>query len=102
MGAGEVLCVEVGPDEDVEWVWSHDRQRGSLITGYRIVARRITQLLTGFGRWVEHRSAFQPFAPAIIRAGAMSTQREGYHWAVAIVSGVAIVAYIVLLFARLQ
>lgn len=39
MSGGEVLCVEVGPDEDVEWVWSHDRERGSTVTGYRIVSR---------------------------------------------------------------
>ena len=40
MGGGEVLSVEVGPDEDVEWVWSHDGQRGSVVTGYRIVPRK--------------------------------------------------------------
>ena len=39
MNAGEVLSVEIGPDEDVEWVWSHDRERGSAVTGYRIVSR---------------------------------------------------------------
>ena len=36
---GDVLSVEVGPDEDVEWVWSHDRENGSRVTGYRIVTR---------------------------------------------------------------
>lgn len=36
---GEVLSVDVGPDEDVEWVWSHDRKHGSRVTGYRIVTR---------------------------------------------------------------
>jgi hypothetical protein len=40
MDAGEVLSVETGPDEEVEWVWSHDPQRGSRVTGYRIVPRR--------------------------------------------------------------
>ena len=39
MSAGEVLSVEVGPDEDVEWLWSHDPQRGSTVTGYKIVPR---------------------------------------------------------------
>jgi hypothetical protein len=39
VSTGEVLSVEVGPDEDVEWVWSHDRERGSSITGFRIVPR---------------------------------------------------------------
>ena len=39
MNGGRVLSVEVGPDEDVEWVWSHDRERGSHVTGYKIVAR---------------------------------------------------------------
>jgi hypothetical protein len=37
--AGDVLSVEVGPDEDVEWVWSHDRLGGSRVTGYVIVPR---------------------------------------------------------------
>jgi hypothetical protein len=39
MSAGEVLSVEVGPDEDVEWVWSHDPRRGRSVTGYKIVPR---------------------------------------------------------------
>jgi len=39
LSGGRVLSVEVGPGEDVEWVWSHDRQRGSHVTGYKIVAR---------------------------------------------------------------
>jgi hypothetical protein len=39
-GSGQVLSVEAGPDEDVEWVWTHDRQHGSFVTGYRIVPRR--------------------------------------------------------------
>jgi hypothetical protein len=34
-----VLSVEVGPDEHVEWIWSLDRERGSQVTGYEIVAR---------------------------------------------------------------
>jgi hypothetical protein len=37
--AGELLSVEVGPDEDVEWIWSHDRERGSFVTGYKVVPR---------------------------------------------------------------
>ena len=39
MSGGRVLSVEVGPDEDVEWIWSHDRERGSHVTGYKVVAR---------------------------------------------------------------
>jgi hypothetical protein len=39
MTAGEALSVEVGPDEDVEWMWSHHPQRGSSVTGYEIVPR---------------------------------------------------------------
>jgi hypothetical protein len=39
MSGGRVLSVEVGPDEDVEWIWSHDHERGSHVTGYKIVAR---------------------------------------------------------------
>ena len=37
MGSGELLSVEVGPDEDVEWFWCHDRERGSFVAGYAIV-----------------------------------------------------------------
>jgi hypothetical protein len=36
MRAGDLLSVELAPDEAVEWVWSHDRG-GSRVTGYRIV-----------------------------------------------------------------
>ena len=43
LGSGQVLSVEVGPDEDVEWVWTHDRQRGSFVTGYRVVPRKIAR-----------------------------------------------------------
>ena len=39
ISGGRVLSVEVGPDEEVEWIWSHDRERGSHVTGYKIVAR---------------------------------------------------------------
>lgn len=38
-GSGEVLSVELDTDEDVEWIWSHDSERGSVVTGYRIVPR---------------------------------------------------------------
>ena len=34
-----------------------------------ILGLGIAQLLGGFGRWVEHRGAFRPFAPALIWAG---------------------------------
>ena len=39
MSGGELLSVDVGSDEDVEWVWTHDRVRGSAVTGYRVVPR---------------------------------------------------------------
>ena len=39
MSGSRVVSVEVGPDEDVEWIWSHDRDRGSHVTGYKIVPR---------------------------------------------------------------
>jgi hypothetical protein len=39
MSAGEVFSVELGPNEDVEWVWSHDRERGSSVIGFTIVPR---------------------------------------------------------------
>jgi len=38
-GSGEVLSVELNLDEDLEWIWSHDAERGSVVTGYRIVPR---------------------------------------------------------------
>ena len=40
MGPGEVLSVEVGADEEVQWFWSHDRERGSFVSGYTIVRTR--------------------------------------------------------------
>src|SRR5688572_3602947 len=36
-----------------------------------ILGLGITQLLTGFGRWVEQRAAYKVFAPAIIWAGVL-------------------------------
>jgi hypothetical protein len=39
VSGGRVFSVEVGPDEDVEWIWSHDRERRSHVTGYKIVPR---------------------------------------------------------------
>ncbi len=45
MGTGEVLSVEAGPDEAVEWLWTHDRE-GSRVTGYRVVARPAEQPLS--------------------------------------------------------
>ena len=35
--SGELLSVEVGLGEDVEWFWCHDRERGSFVAGYAIV-----------------------------------------------------------------
>ena len=43
MRAGDLLGVEVGPDENVEWAWSHDCKRGSSVTGYTIVRRIATR-----------------------------------------------------------
>jgi hypothetical protein len=40
IGSGELLSVELGPDEEVEWTWSHDPVRGSIVTGYTIVSRK--------------------------------------------------------------
>lgn len=39
MNAGQVLSVELAADEDVEWAWSHDREGGSAVAGYKIVPR---------------------------------------------------------------
>ena len=37
--SGEVISVEIGEDEEVEWIWSHDAANGSAVTGYRIVPK---------------------------------------------------------------
>ena len=37
--SGTVVAVDLRPDEDVQWVWSHDPQRGSYVSGYTIVPR---------------------------------------------------------------
>lgn len=39
VSAGEVLSVAVAPDEEVQWISSHDPQRGSYVSGYNIVPR---------------------------------------------------------------
>ena len=39
VSAGQVLSVAVGPDEEVQWIWSHDAQHGSYVSGYSIVPR---------------------------------------------------------------
>lgn len=36
---GQVISVELGEDEDVEWQWTHDADGSSRVTGYRIVPR---------------------------------------------------------------
>lgn len=36
---GEVVSVDLGPNDEVEWIWTHDPIRGSTVTGYRIVPR---------------------------------------------------------------
>jgi hypothetical protein len=36
MPGGQVLSVEIGPDEEVEWIWSHDSERGSFVAGYDV------------------------------------------------------------------
>jgi hypothetical protein len=37
--SGSVVAVDVAPDEDVQWIWSHDLERGSYVSGYTIVPR---------------------------------------------------------------
>lgn len=37
--SGTVVAVDLGPHEDVQWIWSHDPQRGSYVSGYTIVPR---------------------------------------------------------------
>ena len=37
-GAGEMLSVELGADEDVQWTWCHHGESGSSVIGYTILA----------------------------------------------------------------
>lgn len=37
--SGSVVAVDVAPDEDVQWIWSHDLERRSYVSGYTIVPR---------------------------------------------------------------
>ena len=55
MSAGQVLSVEVGPDEEVEWVWNHDREGGSCVTGYRIVPAQRNAVARGALRTAARR-----------------------------------------------
>jgi hypothetical protein len=41
MRAGQIISVDAGPDEEVEWTWSHDPVRGSYVTGYRTIERGV-------------------------------------------------------------
>jgi hypothetical protein len=55
---GQVLSVEAGLDEEVEWIWNHDHERGSYVAGYRIVPRVLVEDLdqpdpTGDTRWLK-------------------------------------------------
>ena len=34
-----MIAVDLQPDEYVQWIWSHDPQRGSYVSGYNIVPR---------------------------------------------------------------
>lgn len=38
--SGSVVAVEVA-HEDVQWIWSHDLERGSYVSGYTIVPRPV-------------------------------------------------------------
>lgn len=36
--AGDLLSVELGTDEQIQWIWCHHGERGSSIIGYTIAA----------------------------------------------------------------
>ena len=36
---GDVLCVELAMDEDIQWIWCHHGERGSSVIGYTIGPR---------------------------------------------------------------
>jgi hypothetical protein len=37
--SGTMIVVDLRSDEYVQWIWSHDSQRGSYVSGYNIVPR---------------------------------------------------------------
>lgn len=37
--SGTVIAIDAAPNEDVQWIWSHDPLRGSYVSGYTIVPR---------------------------------------------------------------
>lgn len=37
MTVGELLSVELGANEDVQWIWCHHGERGSSVIGYTFV-----------------------------------------------------------------
>lgn len=42
--SGELLSVELGPDDDVCWTWCHHGERGSSVIGYTIVCQGQTDI----------------------------------------------------------
>jgi hypothetical protein len=37
--AGDLLSVELGADEHIQWIWCHHGERGSSVIGYTIASR---------------------------------------------------------------
>jgi hypothetical protein len=37
--SGELLSVDLRADEDVQWIWCHHGERGSVVIGYTLVPR---------------------------------------------------------------
>ncbi len=37
--SGAVLSVEIGADEEVEWIWTHLENGKSAVTGYKIIKK---------------------------------------------------------------
>lgn len=41
-GAGDQLSVDLGADEELQWIWCHHGERGSSVVGYTILSREPT------------------------------------------------------------
>jgi hypothetical protein len=44
MTVGELLSVELGANEDVQWIWCHHGERGSSVIGYTVVPRETIEI----------------------------------------------------------
>lgn len=44
MTIGELLSVELGVNEDVQWIWCHHGDRGSSVIGYSVAPREPVEI----------------------------------------------------------